>query len=75
MKVEKSRRRLLQASALLTFTSALPFAYAQQSNRVENRLAELGIELPPVPAPVVDQSIIFGVVDFTENEAPLFVDW
>ena len=54
MKVEKSRRKILQASALLTFASAIPLAYAQQSNRVENRLAELGIKLPPVPAPVAN---------------------
>jgi enamine deaminase RidA (YjgF/YER057c/UK114 family) len=53
MKIEKSRRKILQAGALLTCASALPLALAQ-SNIIERRLDELGIELPPTPAPVAN---------------------
>jgi len=53
MKIEKSRRKILQASALLTCASAVPLAFAQ-SNIIEHRLDELGIELPPTPAPLAN---------------------
>lgn len=54
MKIIKSRRKILKAGALLTCASTLPLAFAQGSNRIETRLANLGIELPPVPAPVAN---------------------
>ena len=53
MKIAKSRRRILQAGMLLTGASAAPLAFAQ-SNIIEHRLDELGIELPPTPAPLAN---------------------
>lgn len=54
MKTLNTRRNFLQASATIGLAGAMPLALAQSSGRVEKRLAELGIELPPVPAPVAN---------------------
>lgn len=54
MKILNTRRKFLQTSALMGCASTMPLALAQGSNRIDSRLAQLGIELPPVPAPVAN---------------------
>lgn len=54
MQNSHSRRKFLQSSVLLSCAAASPVIFAQGSNSVDNRLAELGIELPPVAAPVAN---------------------
>lgn len=54
MKTSTTRRAFLQSSAILTCAGTLPMTLAQGSSRIETRLTELGISLPPVAAPVAN---------------------
>jgi len=51
----KTRRDFIRSSLLLGGALSSPLVFAQQAGgRVQNKLDQLGIELPPTPAPVAN---------------------